>query len=744
MPAGALLVSPQGQIKFCNGAFAELVKSTKAELLGLSLHRFIEDQHLSFFQQLLRAGLNTSVNGIVPMRCLDGEIVSVHLSIQTTRDSGEALLIVICTEFSEEPATTQAERRLAVIFRSAFDAIIEISPDGLVLSWNAAAERFFQYTAAEMIGRPLATIVPPDRLNELADILAILCAGEAVPPMEKECVCGDGSRIWVRGASVPFKDKEGRVLGATIFLQDLSERKAADRQVSELKTVKEMLSGRLQAVFDFAPCSILMVGGDGLVRFANPCAATMLGYGQAELLNMSVDQFVPEAFRSGHHSLVAAYMSNPRARSLGGSRTLLAQRKNGSTVEVDIGLTPVETEDGQGVLVTMVDISEHRQAEEAVRLAAVVEQRDQFLAMLSHDLKNPLLGSQRLFSFLLDGKVGAFSDKQRQYLEMLRDSDRSALQLIYNVLDVYRAEGGAAVLHKAPTDLEELVRSSCAEISTVASSRGIAISTEFQTLLRPVSLDYAAMRRVLMNLLDNAQKFTPEGGSIVVSVCQTPDKVNIEVQDSGPGVRAEEEANLFSRFWQGEPSLRHRAGSGLGLYVCKELVHAHGGEISYRSGTTGGAVFSIVLPAGLAAFADAEKEDVSSPIGILVVDDVAVVRYGLQAVLNAVPGFTVLGEAADGQRALQLAAELSPTIVVLDVGLPDINGIEVCRQIKSRHGDVKVLMLTSYGDRDNVAAALAAGADGYCLKDISQENLQRALRQVVAGAGWFDPALEYD
>ncbi len=650
-------------------------------------------------------------------------------------------IVVVCSDLSEIVAAQEAWSLLAAIVESSNDAIIGMDFAGLVQSWNGSAERLFQYTAAEMTGQPFIKLLPSASPDEFARNLELLASGQACLTEEQVCRRKDGSTIEVACSLFPVREAGGEAFAVSSVLRDLTAQKAAELEIRNLLVSKERLAVRLQAMLDSVPCGILVVNREGILTFVNETAASLCRAVQSDLLGRRLDDFVPAQSRKKFSDLREAYFRSPYTRELGSAPFLVAERVDGSSFEVDMGLTPVETDEGLAAIVTVVDVTMQKQAAEAVKLAAIVEQRDQFLAMLSHDLKNPLIGSQRLFASLLAGQAGALTALQRQYLEMLQDSDRGVLQLIYNVLDVYRAEGGAAVLHKVSTNLETLIRGSCQEIAAALSTRNIRLEMNFACELEPIYVDVAAIHRVLLNLLDNAQKYTPEGGLISVSTAWEQDYVLIEIRDTGPGVPEAEQANLFKQFWQADAARTYKVGSGLGLFVCKQIVGAHGGEISYRTGESGGAVFSVRLPTRQEISREGNAESGDTPITILIVDDVAIIRFGLRALLQQLPDMRVIGEAATGQAALRLVREQRPKVVLLDIELPDLSGTEVCRQIKTDYPDTAVLMLTSHDDPQYVLASRAAGADGFCLKDISEHDLERALKDVSAGEVWFDPRL---
>lgn len=399
--------------------------------------------------------------------------------------------------------------------------------------------------------------------------------------------------------------------------------------------------------------------------------------------------------------------------------------------------TPVATV-AQGV-----DITERKQAEEGMRLKALMEQREHFVAMLTHDLKSPLRACMRMVDLFLDGSLGALTSEQNAGLALLKASNASLLSLVENLLDVYRIEGGAYTPRLQRTDLQELIKASCREVASIAAGRNLCFDIDLPPEgIQPVEIDGLAFKRVLQNLLDNAQKYTPDGGSIFIAARRCNGEICIDVGDTGPGICAEDEERLFERFWQGKAERNYRAGIGLGLYLCHHLISAHGGRLTYKRREGGGSVFTATVPAKVSEDIEDRSTSGKGAIKIVLVEDNAISRVVLRMLLEQSGQFNIMSECADGKSACQKIPELNPAIVMLDIGLPDMSGIEVCKRLKSSHPDMHILMFTSHEAPAEVMASFAAGADGYCLKDVSKEDLVVAISSIASGTSWLDPRVK--
>jgi signal transduction histidine kinase len=211
-------------------------------------------------------------------------------------------------------------------------------------------------------------------------------------------------------------------------------------------------------------------------------------------------------------------------------------------------------------------------------------------------MKNPLIGANRLLELLIAGKLGALTEEQNELLQNLLHSNSSVLNLIRNLIEVYRLESNPHLLLRAELDLIDLCTSSVSEMTTSAKLSGVKLVTEFPEHMEKVSADPRRMERVLKNLLDNAVKFSPSDGKVDIRLFGSDGRAIIEVEDSGPGVKPDDHSLLFQRFSQGEAGKRHAGGSGLGLYLCRQVIEAHGGTIECESQANVATIFRISIP----------------------------------------------------------------------------------------------------------------------------------------------------
>ncbi len=385
------------------------------------------------------------------------------------------------------------------------------------------------------------------------------------------------------------------------------------------------------------------------------------------------------------------------------------------------------------------------------KLIRATRLKDEFLANMSHELRTPLNAILGMTEALQDDVFGGVNDKQRRALETVERSGTHLLQLINDILDVAKIESGQVELHCAPTPVKHLCESSLAFVRQQASQKGIQLSLDIPGHLSPIILDERRIRQVLLNLLNNAVKFTLEGGEIRLTVTEVVSDSSGEtsdlcfaVQDTGIGITPENIQKLFQPFVQIDSALnRQYEGTGLGLALVKRLVELHQGQVSLTSEVGVGSCFSFTLPyrtaiapdSSASSSASSRLEPSSSPESsplILVAEDNEASLNTLGSYLT-VKGYRLL-TAKNGVEAVHLAASERPDIILMDIQMPGMDGLEATQLIRQNPDlrGVPILALTALameGDRDR---CLAAGATDYLSKPVKLRELVQQIEQMLA------------
>jgi len=518
--------------------------------------------------------------------------------------------------------TSGAERWLAAIVESSDDAIIGVSLQGLVVSWNASAARIFGYSAEEAIGKPIQVLIWPAKEDERdVDLLRRITQGERIDHFETVRRHKNGTTVLVSLSVSPIVDSNGILIGVAKIARDITSRVAMEQSLIAVSDqvrllteqeaqarVASLANRRFRELIEGAPDGILQVDGTGTIILSNRTAETLFGYSPDELVGKSVDHLVPETHRAGHAEHRANFAEAGIARPMGMGLDLHARRKDGSEFPVEISLSPVKTEAGIQVVAVIRDVTERRRVEQQVRTLqesymAELEARqkeaqrlnhlkNEFLASVSHELRTPLhtiLGFTDLLSEELEGTL---NETQKEFVQHIHHDSEHLLGLINDVLDLSRIESGGLRLHTESLSVREAILDAVRGIKHQADAKSVGMqadnSGDFRVIADPVRL-----RQILYNLLSNAVKFTAAGGTVSVVAQANGTAVRISVADTGIGMSEEEQAQIFHRFYQVSSST---GGAGLGLAICKQLVEIQGGSISVESELGSGSQFHFELP----------------------------------------------------------------------------------------------------------------------------------------------------
>ncbi len=356
------------------------------------------------------------------------------------------------------------------------------------------------------------------------------------------------------------------------------------------------------AVLNAAPDAMLVVGARGRIELANGQAAALFGYSPGELVGMGIEALVPDRFREAHIHHRDEYAREPRIRPMGApGLDLHGRRKDGTEFPVDISLSPLDTEQGHLVIAAVRDATRRQQAEaERVRLALAdeaVHARDEFLSVAAHEVKTPL-GTLQLQMQMLERLLRAGQVDLSQVLARVSRATRNVARLddlVRRLFDVSRLVTGRLDLAVEDNDLAAIVRDSAEDVREAAAQAGCELTVVGCTEKLNCRCDRYRIEQVLTNLLANASKYGA-GKPIVVAVSATPQEARVSVRDHGMGIQPEDMQRIFAKFERGKDATARHNGLGLGLFVSRHLVEAHGGRIEVESQPGAGSTFTIRLP----------------------------------------------------------------------------------------------------------------------------------------------------
>jgi PAS domain S-box-containing protein len=622
--------------------------------------------------------------------------------------------------------------------------MLVIDEDGAILLLNAKTEEMFGYSRDQLLGQPIEILVPERFRGQHPELRKSFFRHPQSRAMGAgRELCGlrnDGSEFPLEIGLNPIETDDGlRVLAAIV---DITERKRAETQ--------------LRLAVEAAPNGMLMVDSQGVILLVNSKMEELFGYRRDELLGQPIEILVPERYRQQHPEHRRSFMQQPSSREMGVGRDLFAARKDGSEFPVEIGINPIPTEEAVLVLASVVDISQRKKIEDALRQAkegaeAASRAKSEFLANMSHEIRTPMNWIIGMTELVLDTKLDA---EQRSFLECAAQSADNLLAVINDVLDFSIIETGRLELQIAPFDLHEDVGDTMSSLSARAAKKNLELAYRIHPGV-PVFVDgdRARLRQILSNLVGNAIKFT-DSGEVVVEVKseqQTTDFVvlHFSVIDTGIGVPAEKQDSIFEIFEQADVSSTRRfGGTGLGLAICTRLTEMMGGQIGVKSEPGRGSNFHFTARFGVTDEQPSEPAHAASVpfdgIRILVVDDHSTNRRILEAILNAwnmKP--TCVAGAKEALATMRHAHHINQpyALVLSDCHMPEIDGFEFAEGIrKDEQLKSTVLMMLTSGDRPgDIARCEQAGIDTYMLKPVKQMELRDAIsaalsKTIAAGA----------
>ena len=339
------------------------------------------------------------------------------------------------------------------------------------------------------------------------------------------------------------------------------------------------------STMEHAPIGLWKLDKGFTIIKASPAAASQLGYSPKNL----VGQLFFEVVDSIPRDRILPALEGDETVQISRHKVLITNGGDNREVLWDISAWPLKDSEGRisGVYVSTIEVDDKMASE---------RQKEDFVATLVHDLKTPLIGAERTLELLLSGSLGDVDDSQSEILSMLHRSNQGLLRMVQNLIEVYRYDYSAPHLAFEPCSLFDVAMECCRELVAVAEARGVKMEINLPLGQGGVQADSLSMKRVVSNLIDNSIKFTTRGGVIRVWGEETPNKVTVHVKDTGIGISQEELKNVFERFWRSQKNKGQSVGTGLGLYLCKQIIDAHGGDIDVHSQEEVGTTFSVALP----------------------------------------------------------------------------------------------------------------------------------------------------
>lgn len=494
------------------------------------------------------------------------------------------------------------------------------------------------------------------------------------------------------------------------------------------------------SLLDVLPAAAYLCDAEGLITYFNAPAARIWGR-EPRLLDPadrycgSFRLFYPDG-RSMRHDECWMALALREGKGYNGHEVVI-ECQDGRRVTALAHANPLRDEAGRltGALNVLVDITDQKAAE--VELRDAVRRRTDFLATLSHELRNPLAPIQNALEILRHERTSpeaaerALASIDRQFSQLTR--------LVGELLDISRVERDKLALRLAIVPLEEVVRTALESASARLDERDQRLDVRLPEEPLPIFADAVRLAQILQNLLDNASKYSPDGSTVRLGVRVVADDVVFEVEDEGVGIPATHMESIFEPFAQLDQSLeRENSGLGIGLTLVKRLAELHGGSVRASARDDGeGSRFMVTIPRGPEALSPelqpAPRRDPGGSLRVLVADDNRDAADTLAELLH-LDGHSV-EVVYDGGRALDRFQELDPQVVILDIAMPGMSGYDTAREIRQRAGGSPpvLIAITGYGQAEDVDRGVRAGFDHFLVKPADASRLRQLLEGVEAG-----------
>ncbi|MEK7887237.1 ATP-binding protein [Burkholderia contaminans] len=644
-----------------------------------------------------------------------------------------------------------ARRRLEAVLQALPQGVIATDTNGRLTCINAAAAALVGCRPDDAIGRAardVLRIVDRDGRRVQSTPLELALGGEGVAS-DRHWLQVDGSApVPIVEVAAPLGDADGNVDGAVLLLRDAGpDRSRAD-------------ASRLQrAVVDASPDAIVGIDTDGRIVSWNPAAQRMFGYDESHAHGRMFESLVAMRWLK-RKPLVESFDDMHAAV---GPIDLLCVRRDGRRFRATVSAGAVRGDVRASVALALTlretgaqrrrDLRAQRSLQGArdARDQADTSNRlkDELLATVSHELRTPL---NVIYGWVEVLRNSGDSALQQQAIDAIDRSARSLTRMVGDILDASSLATGKLQLDAMPVDVVRLFSDSVGAFQTAASSAGIVLEFDCAVSTCVVSGDAERLRQMLSNLVSNALKFTPTGGSVTVGLARNDARVVLTVSDTGQGIVPAFLPYVFDMFRRAEDSpASSRRGLGLGLSIVRHIAQLHGGSVTVESaGRNRGATFTVTLPAGwqpvgAMAWGSAHLDGHRAPLTldthrILIVDDDPTTRESLTAALTTFGAAVAI--ASSGREALAVAADLRPTVVLSDLAMPDGDGfwlLDALRRAGMNVGGgpagVRVLAVTAHAGLADERRALEAGFDGYLCKPVDVRELADKIVRVTKQDG---------
>jgi len=739
--------SPMGIFIYQVNEAGELVlieaNPATGDILGLDTRSLIGQRHKDIFPNVIGTELpekfkNAAIRGetwsTTDLYYNDEQIAGAYdiVAFQVAPGQVAVLFSDITARKQTEQKLKESEKKHRTIFQNIQDVYFEMAPDTTILEVSPSVSNISQYKREDLVGKSIDHLVVDEKIKNTF-LKQLFENGE------------------LKDFDVPLKDKDDRLIYCSVNIKIETSSDGAPikaigslRDITERKLAREHIS-KLERAVEQSPSSVVITDLDGNIEYVNPKFTEITGYTREEVLGQN-----PRIMKSGAHdkelykNLWDAIRTGNEWRG-----EFLNRRKDGTTFWEMASISPVRNDLGQTThyIAIKEDITERKNIEQQLLEAKErAEESDRlksaFLANMSHEIRTPMnaiLG----FSEILQHE-GIQPEDRQEYIKLINDKGNDLMNIISDLIDISRIEAGDMKLVKTHIKIKDMILELFDQVNKEKALKG---KDEVQVRYRiqddaeySILSDKNRLRQVFNNLLGNALKFTDEG-YIEVGFEILDEHVRFYVKDSGIGITTENQKVIFERFRQEDNSYtRQHGGTGLGLAISKQIVELLGGEIDVESKPDHGANFYFTLPL--------ERREEPLPSGvkvdhpryqnnlklaekkILIAEDDSSNYMFLESLLRSTEAALIW--ARNGQQAVDIHAERNDIdLILMDIRLPEMNGLLATKKIRSTNQDIPIIALTAFAFADDREKSMEAGCTEHLSKPVKIEELKRVLQKYL-------------